>query len=509
MSYAREAQSRFSEARAIIERAVLVHGATSPNELDTLEVAIKDVLNDLEIVATRMQRVRKASDKIDVARKLAGDWQRTALKLLMPQPERPSDWLLLGTVMSESDPVASAIDDVVEAASAYGFAFRSEAKSEVSASRVNLIILTSGTGVVGIFLSFAISYSFMRPIRYAMLVSERIVAGDLSQEFTSRRGDELGRLLRSLGAMQAALRARVNDAVAAADRKKRESESQIGQRKALERQIADFRAAIQSILHEVEEMNGKLSTTARTLSEIAGQTDQQVRNAAGGAEEASGNVSAVASASEELSASAQGILERIERAYAVIDTATSMAGGAAETISGLAETTKAIDGVVSLIHAIAEQTNLLALNATIEAARAGDAGRGFAVVASEVKTLAAQTACATKEIGERISSVQRSTAKAVEVVKSIAAVMAEIRSLTSGVAVTIEVQGQATTEISRNVSSAATATHNVAHSVTGVARSVSATSRSAADVLEASERLASQAQVLRTSVEQFLTNVAA
>ncbi len=53
---------------------------------------------------------------------------------------------------------------------------------------------------------------------------------------------------------------------------------------------------------------------------------------------------------------------------------------------------------------ITSQINILALNATIEAARAGDAGRGFSVVASEVKTLAAQAANASKELGEIRSS---------------------------------------------------------------------------------------------------------
>ncbi|HEY6260780.1 MAG TPA: methyl-accepting chemotaxis protein [Nitrospiraceae bacterium] len=53
---------------------------------------------------------------------------------------------------------------------------------------------------------------------------------------------------------------------------------------------------------------------------------------------------------------------------------------------------------------ITSEINILALNATIEAARAGDAGRGFAVVASEVKTLAAQAANASKELGAIRSS---------------------------------------------------------------------------------------------------------
>lgn len=63
---------------------------------------------------------------------------------------------------------------------------------------------------------------------------------------------------------------------------------------------------------------------------------------------------------------------------------------------------------------ITSQINILALNATIEAARAGDAGRGFAVVASEVKTLAAQAANTSKELGairSETSELQRQFAE--------------------------------------------------------------------------------------------------
>ena len=60
---------------------------------------------------------------------------------------------------------------------------------------------------------------------------------------------------------------------------------------------------------------------------------------------------------------------------------------------------KRIEDHMFVNERITSQVNLLALNATIEAARAGDAGRGFAVVASEVKSLAAQAANASKELG--------------------------------------------------------------------------------------------------------------
>ena len=60
-------------------------------------------------------------------------------------------------------------------------------------------------------------------------------------------------------------------------------------------------------------------------------------------------------------------------------------------------------------HASPDRPICSALNATIEASRAGEAGRGFAVVAQEVKTLAGQTAYATRDISNRIKAIQNAT----------------------------------------------------------------------------------------------------
>ena len=68
------------------------------------------------------------------------------------------------------------------------------------------------------------------------------------------------------------------------------------------------------------------------------------------------------------------------------------------------ESSKKIEGIITLMNDIAFQTNLLALNASVEAARAGEHGKGFAVVASEVRKLAHRSAKASTEIGELVQT---------------------------------------------------------------------------------------------------------
>lgn len=67
-----------------------------------------------------------------------------------------------------------------------------------------------------------------------------------------------------------------------------------------------------------------------------------------------------------------------------------------------------INRVTSMIEQISSQSNLLGLNAAIEAARAGQNGKTFSVVANEIRKLATNSAHATKEIDEHLSSIKSS-----------------------------------------------------------------------------------------------------
>lgn len=148
------------------------------------------------------------------------------------------------------------------------------------------------------------------------------------------------------------------------------------------------------LIEQVNEVNS-LATAINEMSATA----QEVAGSA---------VQAAAAASQVQSNSLSGMGKMNNAATSVGDLALRV-NDAQGQIQNLAESSAAIQGILSEIGGIADQTNLLALNAAIEAARAGDAGRGFAVVADEVRNLATRTQSSTEEIRSMLSRLEQET----------------------------------------------------------------------------------------------------
>jgi methyl-accepting chemotaxis protein len=153
------------------------------------------------------------------------------------------------------------------------------------------------------------------------------------------------------------------------------------------------------------------------------------------------------------------------------------------------------------------QTNLLSLNAAVEAAPAGDAGRGFAVVAAAVKAKAEQTARATGEISQQISSIQLATKESVSAIKDIGDTISKMSEIASTIASAVEEQGAATQEIARNVQQAAQGTMEVSSNIVDVQRGTSETGSASSQVLAAAQSLSRDSNRLKLEVGKFLGNV--
>ena len=274
--------------------------------------------------------------------------------------------------------------------------------------------------------------------------------------------------------------------------------------------------ATSAMIRSIDESATRLAETASAVqggaSAVVHVTEAASHDTAAvsdGVDRAGAAVSHVAAGTEQMTASIREIAERAQEASNTAASAVRHADETRAIISKLGDSSAEIGQVLELIKNIAEQTNLLALNATIEAARAGEAGRGFAVVASEVKGLAEQTAKATDEIRAQIANMQTVTSSAVGAIRNIGATITEINEVTMAIAAAVEEQGAATREIARNIQHAATGTSEVSSNIVGVSRASSEAGTAAGDVLNASNELRREADMLRSEVDAFLLNIRA
>lgn len=308
------------------------------------------------------------------------------------------------------------------------------------------IAVYAGVGVSAVLalaLGFVLSNMIIRPLQTAVVTSQALAKGDLSNDVVVPGADETGQMLKAMGEMVLRLR--------------------------------DVVFGVNESVSNVAAGGEELSATSETLS--SGSTEQ-------------------AASIEELSASIEqvtaSIAQNATNSQETAGIASTAAGKAAESGKAVIQAVGAMKEIaekISIIEEIARQTNLLALNAAIEAARAGEHGKGFAVVAAEVRKLAERSGGAASEISELSGTTVGVADQAVSMLNELVPDIEKTSDLVSEINATCEEQDAAIRQIRDAVVQVESATQ--------------ANASASEEVASTATELAGQAELLREMMSYF------
>ena len=277
--------------------------------------------------------------------------------------------------------------------------------------------------------------------------------------------------------------------------------------------VSKVRTSSTDVTHRADQLNKLATGTEQRSADQAVQLDTMVsavqQFSATAGEIASGMLRTEQLTVENVTLTRQGAESMRSAAGALQQIAGSLAA-TGQVINGLGERSQQIGGIVGVISSIAEQTNLLALNAAIEAARAGEQGRGFAVVADEVRSLAARTSQATREITDVIHSVQEETNRAMASIDAGNRLMKEGLALNGTVAATLdEIQTHTAqtldqfADISRATSEQSATASVLSQNLHTVAQDNQSRRKAGAELANTAQQLKSLADALEREVNHF------
>jgi methyl-accepting chemotaxis protein len=280
-------------------------------------------------------------------------------------------------------------------------------------ARLILASLLASALALGVTAALFITRSITLPMQRAVQMAETVAAGDLTLQLDTAGKDETAKLLQALERMNTSLA---------------------------------------EIVKQVRNSSDSIATGSAQIA--AGNADLSQRT-----EEQASNLEETAASMEELSSTVRTNADTASQANTLANSAAAAAangsvavGHVVATMQEIAESSRKISDIISVIDGIAFQTNILALNAAVEAARAGEQGRGFAVVASEVRSLASRSANAAREIKALIGASVGKVEEGARQVKNAGETMGEIVAQVQRVTHLIKEISSATSEQASGIS---------------------------------------------------------
>ncbi len=303
---------------------------------------------------------------------------------------KAGDAAVKGIDRAASEQMSALVSQLHEHAQKKSVSIASSASSTILSG---VLILVGAAILVAVGSLILVNRNLLAPISTLTSHIEQLSRGKIGQRLLNQRSDELGRLTDSANVLR--------DFLADASQQLHHSTQELDSASGNLNSIATL------MTEGVREQFDRTDQVATAMQEMSATAQEVARHAA-----------EAAHAADDADSSARQSDNVMQSTIATITSIRNEITSTAAVIRTLEADSERIGKVLEVIRGIAEQTNLLALNAAIEAARAGDAGRGFAVVADEVRNLAKKTADSTAEINQIISDVQNGAANAVRAIVS-------------------------------------------------------------------------------------------